>query len=128
MGFLKLSYLSVKIYLYSDRGCLTEKIKYSLVNYSGLYTLILVCTYAVVMDDIFSCSYFSVSILICVSTCFVGEEIGTTPMWQVLYVGINPGGHFSFLMAPTISFFQSMSISYPPRPWKCLLGMQHASP
>ena len=51
----------------------------------------------------YSCS--SVSFMIYVTTCFVESETGITHVWQVLFVGINPGGGCSFLMAPTSSLF-----------------------
>ena len=35
---------------------------------------------------------------------YLMTEIGSTTMWQVLYVDINPGKNYSFLMAPTSSF------------------------
>ena len=48
-------------------------------------------------------------------------------MWQVFCIRINPGGGFSFLMAPDISFFQCMPIISPSIHYKFLPRMQHTS-
>ena len=67
-------------------------------------SLPIICTSADVLNDIYSRSYFSVSLMIYVATYLVGVERGGTPMWKVLYVGINPRGNCSYLIEPTSSF------------------------
>ena len=63
-----------------------------------------VCTSAALLNDISSCYSYSVSLLIYIAMLFVGAKRGSTTIWKVLYVGINPGGNCSLLVAPTRSF------------------------
>ena len=103
--FLRGSHLTVKIYLWSASYYLMGMGNFSLVSSSGGCSLLLFCKYAAVPNNISLCYFSFMSFLIYVVTLFLGAERGTTPMWQVLYVGINPGRNCSFLMAPTSYFF-----------------------
>ena len=65
--------------------------KFSLARSSGGGPFLLVCTSDAVLNNFYSCSSSSMSLLMYFSTLFVGEERGTNPMCQVLYVVIDPG-------------------------------------
>ena len=67
----------------------------SLARSSGEGPFLLVCTYDDFPNDISSCSSTLMPFLVYAATGFVGEERGTTPVWKVLYVGINPGGNIA---------------------------------
>ena len=89
--FLKWSHQIVKIYLCSGSCCFMYTIKISWVGSIFGGPFLLVYTYASVPNDNSLCYSSSVSFLVYVSVCFVEAGIGNPPMWQLLYVGINPG-------------------------------------
>lgn len=56
------------------------------------------------MNGIPSYSSSYMYLLVYVNTHVVGAEIGSTTVWHVLYVGINPGVNCTFPMLSTGSF------------------------
>ena len=73
-------------------------------NVEMFYRTLYDFTYTGFLGVIPSYSYSSVSFMVYVATCFFGSEIGITPVWKVLYVGINHGVNCSFLMEHTSYF------------------------
>ena len=57
-----------------------------------LYIIRCDCTSSDLLNVISLCLSYSVSFLFCVAMGFVRAEIGINPVWQVLYIGIDPGG------------------------------------
>ena len=103
-SFFKWLHLIVKIYLCSGRYYLIETRNCLLLSSSDVCTLLIVCTYSAVLAYISPCSSSYMSFLIYVAMCFLGLYRGINPMWKLLYVGINPWGCCSLLMANNISF------------------------
>ena len=101
--FFKWSHLILNIYLCIGRYCLMDTINCSLVRSIGCGPFRLVCKYDSFPDDISSCSFSSLSLMIYFAMWFFGLEIGTTPMWQLLYVGVNTGVNCRFLVASVIT-------------------------
>ena len=71
--FLKWLHLVVNVYLCSGSYCLMYMRNFWLVRSSVGVSFLLVCISAAVLNDIPSCSSSSMSLLVHVSTCFVGE-------------------------------------------------------
>ena len=80
--FLKWWHLTVNIYLCSGRYCLMETRKCSLVRSSGGGPFLFVGTYAAVSNGIYSCTSYSMYLLIYPPQWFVGEERASSIFWR----------------------------------------------
>ena len=69
-----------------------ETINCSFVRSSCGGTFLLVCTSSDALNNIYSFSSSSMSLMMYFSNFFVVAEISTTTMWRVFYVGVNTGG------------------------------------